>query len=64
MKRLLLSLSGLLWLSSALAETIENGKAICEDAERFIHNVGEMALLKLFVCRHSAETTTRSPLSS
>jgi hypothetical protein len=42
MKRVLLSLSGLLWLSSALAETIENGKAICEDAERFIHDVGEI----------------------
>lgn len=42
MKRVLLSLSGLLWLSSGLAETIENGKAICEDAERFIHDVREI----------------------
>ena len=48
MKRLLLSLSGLLWLSSALAETIENGKAICEDAERFIHNVGEIGVAQTF----------------
>ena len=48
MKRILLSLSGLLWLSSALAETIENGKSICEDAERLIHDVGEISGAQTF----------------
>ena len=43
MKRILLSLAGMLWLSYALAETIENGKAICEDAEQFIHDLGEIS---------------------
>ena len=31
----------MLWLSYALAETIENGKVICEDVERFIHDLGK-----------------------
>ena len=43
MKRILLSLAGMLWLSYALAETIENGKVICEDAERFIHDLGKIS---------------------
>ena len=43
MKRVLLSLFGLLWLSSALAETIENGKVICEDVERFVGESGGFA---------------------
>ena len=43
MKRILLSLAGMLWLSYALAETIENGKVICEDAEQFIHDLGKIS---------------------
>ena len=67
MKRILLSLAGMLWLSYALAETIENGKVICEDAEQFIHDLGIAAAflprLKLIACQLLGETR-RSPLSS
>jgi len=33
----------MLWLSYALAETIESGKVICEDAERFFHDLGKIS---------------------
>ena len=59
--------AGMLWLSYALAETIESGKVICEDAERFIHDLGKISgfppRAQTIACRLLGETR-RSPLSS